>query len=217
MAGPRLIEIDEAHPRPDLVREAADVLRRGGLVAMPTDTTWVVACDALHNAAGTRLRTLRARMGGVSPKDDQRKPLSLMCADLASVGTFALVDQPQFRMLRRLLPGPYTIILPASRQVPRQLQSKRHAIGVRIPDHAVAIAILEAVGDPLFVTTCHSPDGTLLGASPDVERALGPNLDAIIETTPIEPEPSTVVDWTSDAPVLVRSGKGPSEPEWEVD
>lgn len=210
-----IIEIDDFYPRPDRVAEVAGILRRGGLVAMPTDTTWIVACNAFDTAAATRLRTIRARMAGESTKGDDRKPMSLMCPDLAAIGTFALVDQPQFRMLKRLLPGPYTVILPASRQVPRQLQSKRRAIGVRMPDHPVALAVLEAVAEPLFVTTCHDPDGRLLGAAPEVEAAVGSDLGALIETTPIQPESSTVVDWTGAGPVLIRAGKGPAEPEWD--
>lgn len=207
------INIDLDYPRPDRVRDAADTLRRGGLLAMPTDTTWVVACDALDTAAASKLRSLRARMAG-APADDDRKPMSLMCADLAAISTFALIDQPRFRLLKRLLPGPYTVILPASRQVPRQLQSKRRAIGVRMPDHPVAAAILEQIATPLFVTTCHDEDGRLLGASPEIEDAIGDVIDALVETTPIVPELSTVVDWTGDAPSLVRVGKGETEPEW---
>lgn len=210
------IEIDAHWQRPDRVAEAANVLRKGGLLATPTDTTWVIACDALDRAAATRLRALRARLSGTSDnKKPLEKPMSLMCNDLTSVGTYVILDQPQFRLLRRLLPGAYTIILPASRQVPRQLQSKRRAVGIRMPDHAVATSILDHFGRPVLVTTAHTPDGTLLGASPEVADTIGDAIDAYVETDPIVPEVSTVVDWTDAHPVLVRAGKGPVDEDWE--
>lgn len=211
------IEMEAEWPRPDRVDQAADVLRRGGLLAMPTDTTWIVACDALDRAATTRLRALRAKMTGENDaKKALTKPMSLMSVDLTTIGTFVLLDQPQFRLLRRLLPGAYTFILPASRQVPRQLQSKRRAVGIRTPDHPVAAAILESFGSPVLVATCRTPDGHLLGASVEVEDEIGRWVDAFIETQAIVPQLSTVLEWTGPQPVLVRAGKGPIQPEWET-
>ena len=214
----RAIEIDGHVLRPDRVAAAADVVRRGGLLAMPTDTTWVVACDAFDRAATKRLQQLRARMSSTDENkraDGGDRPMSLMCPDLAVVGTFVLLDQPQFRVIRRLLPGPYTIILPASRQVPRQLQSKRRAVGIRMPDHPVATAILAAIGTPVLVATCQTAGGELLGASPDVLDLFGDELDALVETLPIAPEPSTVVDWTGPNPRVVRLGRGVADPDWD--
>ncbi|MCB9507365.1 MAG: threonylcarbamoyl-AMP synthase [Myxococcales bacterium] len=213
--GARAIELDAYYPRPDRVAELAAVLRAEGLIAFPTDTTWVLGCDAQSRAASSRLAELRA---AINPSSDRRgadeKPLSLMCADLAAAASYVLMDQSQFRLVRRLLPGAYTVILPASRQVPRQLQSKRRAVGVRIPSHDVARAILEAADGPLLVTTCHDRTGALMNASPEVMSAWGRELDAIVETDPIEAEATTVVDWTGDAPVLIRAGRGPVEPDW---
>lgn len=209
------IEIAADWPREDRVREAAEVLRKGGLLAMPTDTTWVVACDALDHAATNRLRVLRGQMTGEGvSKKGPSKPLSLMSLDLTTIGTYVLLDQPQFRILRRLLPGAYTIIMPASRQVPRKLQSKRRAVGIRMPDHPVAAAILEAFGAPVLVATCREPDGTLLGASVEIESSIGSMIDAYVETDPIAPALSTVLEWTAENPVLVRAGKGPVEDAW---
>lgn len=208
------IELDAAWPRPDRVEQIAERLDRGGLVALPTDTTWVVACAASDRSAAGKLGDLRAAHEPQSKKG-VRKPMSLMCPDVSTVGNFCNLDQSQFRLVRRVLPGPYTVILPASRQVPRQLQSKRRTVGVRIPDHVVAAAVLEALGGPLLVTTCQTHEGALIGSSPDIVNAYGDSIDAYVETDPIEPQGSTVVDYTGDAPVLVRAGKGAVEPEWE--
>ena len=209
----RWIEIDDHYPRPDRVQEVVGTLRRGQIVAMATDTSWVVACDAMSVEATRRLQALRTRMSGASRPDEQT-PMSIVCPDLATVGTYALVDQPCFRALKRHLPGPYTFILPASRQVPRQIQSKRRAIGIRIPEHPVAAAIATAFDGPLFVATCRRPDGTLLDASPAVESEIGDAIDVIVESLPIEVGVSTVVDWTDGFGRLVREGKGEVEDEW---
>jgi len=210
------IEIDAYRPRPDRLRAVAELLDGGGLVAFPTDTTWVVAADAQARGSADQLRELRSQMGGAAElRAPDDKPMSLMCADIAAAATYVLMDQPQFRLVRKLLPGPYTVILPASRQVPRQLQSKRRAVGVRIPDHLVALGVLQACRGPLLVATCHTPDGLLLSASTEVVDALGGSLRAVVETDPIVAEPTTVVDWTGDAPVLVRAGRGEALDDWQ--
>ena len=141
--------------------------------------------------------------------------MSLMCPDVSTVGTFCNLHQSQFRMIRRVLPGPYTVILPASRQVPRQLQSTRRTVGVRIPDHAVAAAVLEALAGPLLVTTCQTADGDLMSSSPEVADAYGDGLDVVVETDPIVPAASTVVDYSGETPILVRVGKGEPERDWD--
>ncbi len=208
-------EIDAHNPRPDRVEAIAELLTRGRLVALPTDTTWVVACAASDRSAAGKLGELRS-VHESKAKKGVRKPMSLMCPDVSTVGNFCLLDQSQFRLVRRLLPGPYTIILPASRQVPRQLQSKRRSVGVRIPDHQVASAVLAALGGPMLVTTCQNPSAELLGASPEVFDAYGDAIDALVETDPIEPEPSTVLDYTGNYPSLVRAGKGAVESDWDA-
>ncbi len=209
------VEIDFAFLRPDRVDRVVRALQQGGLVAMPTDTAWVVACDCRERGAVKRLSALRERLAceDRAPRPNE-KPMSLMCPDMTTIGTFALVDQPQFRLLRRLLPGPYTVILPASREVPRLLQTKRRAVGVRIPDHPVTLGILEAFGAPLLVTTAHTPGGDLLASSTEVVRELGRDLAMVVDTDPIVPAVSTVVDYTSVDPVVIREGRGPTEPGW---
>jgi tRNA threonylcarbamoyl adenosine modification protein (Sua5/YciO/YrdC/YwlC family) len=201
-------QLDPESPRPDLIARAADTLRRGGLLARPTDTTWSVVCDARDRSAAQRLGAVRAEMAGRSDLDPAKAPMSLVCADLKMVGTYTLMNQPQFRFVKELLPGPFTVILPASREVPKVLQSKRRDVGVRMPNDRVTLAILAALDAPVLAATCQNAVGELLGASPDVESAIGRHLAGIIETEAIVPEPSTVVDYTGDEPSLVRQGKG---------
>lgn len=201
-------EIDPHTLRSDRLAGAADVLRRGGLVALATDTTWSVVCDARDNGAARRLREVRAEMAGKQVDTLGKAPMSLVCADLAVVGTYTLLDQPRFRFVKMMLPGAYTIILPASRMVPKVLQSKRRDVGVRMPDHAVTRGILDALDSPVLAATCQRSDGTLLASSPDVEDAIGRHLAGIVESEPIVPEVSSVIDYTGDEPQVIRAGKG---------
>lgn len=201
-------ELDPHAPRPDLVAGVADVLRRGGLVALPTDTAWSVICDARDRSAAQRLQTLRAAMAGKDPEALEKAPMSLICSGLDMVGTYTLLNSQRFRFVKRVLPGPYTIILPASREVPRVLQSKRRNVGVRLPDDGITMAIVTSLGAPVLAATCQTPDGDLLAASPDVEQAIGRDLAGLVEAQAIFPEPSTVIDYTDDEPHLIRAGKG---------
>lgn len=214
----RSVEIDTWHIRPDLVREIAARVRAGDLIALPTDTTWAVVCDPFQTESAQRLASLRTWMAGDAEQAKAKtgRPMSLMCGDLAMIGTYALMDQPHFRLVRRILPGPYTIVLPTTREVPRQLRSKRREVGIRMPDHPVVQALLEALEQPLLTTTARDSEGELLAASPDVLRELAGRVDTLVETDPIWPEPSTVIDCTDGPPRLVRRGRGEVDPAWEI-
>lgn len=204
-------ELDPHALRPDIIARAADALRRGGLVAMPTDTAWSVVCDARDRSAAQRLQGVRAAMAGKDPAALEKAPMSLICSGLDMVGTYTLLNSPRFRFVKALLPGPYTIILPASREVPRVLQSKRRDVGVRLPDDGITTTLVTALGAPVLAATCQTPTGELIAASPDVEAAIGRDLAGLIETAAIVPEASTVIDYTEDEPRLVRAGKGSTD------
>lgn len=208
----KTIEIHEHHIRPDLVREASDAIKRGALVAFATDTAWALAADPGQSKAVSRLRDVRSKMR--RDHKEQSTLLSLLFGSLSVMGNFVIMDQPQFRLVKRLLPGPYTIVLPASRQVPRQLQSKRKTIGVRMPEHPVALAILEQLDNPVFATTARRGE-RLLAAAPEIEMVVGNDIDLLIESEPIVPASSTIIDYTSESPVVLRHGKGELEPDWE--
>lgn len=205
------VEILPWHIRPDRIALVVKVLQSGGIVALPTDTTWTLVCDAAQRSASQKLETMRS---GRHPERQSNAPMSLLCSSLAMISTFVVLDQPQFRLVRRLLPGPYTIILPASREVPKQLQSKRKTVGIRLPEHAVAIAVLEAFGHPLLGSTAQRPDGELCDSAPAVEEVYGRDLDLVVDTEPFVPEPSTVIEYTDSEPLVIREGKGAVEPAW---
>jgi tRNA threonylcarbamoyl adenosine modification protein (Sua5/YciO/YrdC/YwlC family) len=214
----RCVEIDTWHIRPDRILELCARVRAGDLIAMPTDTTWAVVCDPFQTESAQRLAALRTWMAGGTEQAKAKgdRPMSLMCGDLATIGTYVLMEQPHFRLVRRILPGPYTVLLPASREVPRQLRSKRREVGIRMPDHPVVQALLAALEQPLLTTTARDDSGELLAASPDVQSALTGRVDTLVETDPIWPEPSTVIDCTDGPPRLVRAGRGEVDPAWEI-
>ena len=204
------IELDERAPRPDRIEAIVAHLSRGRLGAVATDTSWSLVTSALDTSGANRLAGLRA----TPSRGDDRRPMSLLCSDLAMAGTYAILDQQQFRLARRLLPGPYTLILPASRAVPRRLQTKRRAIGIRIPDTAWLLDVIARCEAPLFATTARGPSGEALSASPEVEDAWGRSIDFLVETRPIRAQASTVVDLTSGTPVVLRAGAGAIEDDW---
>ena len=205
------IEFSEHHVRPDRIAEVAAAIRAGKLVAIPTDTTWAIVADALTRRSVQRLQDLRKRM---SPGDSERSPMSLLCGDLGMIGTYVLMDQPDFRLVRRLLPGPYTMIFRASRQVPRQLQSKRKVVGIRMPEHPIALPVLEALDGPVLAATAYVDDEPARSSTDLIDR-LSDVVDVIAEGVPVWPQPSTVLDCSSGTPVVLREGIGPIEDDWD--
>jgi len=198
--------IHATHPQPRLVRRAAEIVRRGGLISYPTDSCYALGCHIGDARALARLRRLR----GV----DEKHPLTLMCRDLSEIATYAIVDNVQYRYLRSAAPGPYTFLLRATREVPRRLlHPRRRTIGVRLPDHAVARALLVELGEPMLSATLMLPGA----ASPfsdalEIRAALERELDLVIDSGSCGLQPSTIIDLSSDVPRLVRRGKGALAP-----
>ena len=212
------IELDPYVPRSDRVAQLAAAIQRGQIVATPTDTTWSLLCDPFDRRAVQRLQQIRLRMSSSEAhrKARESKPLSILASGLAQVGSYVLMDAAQFRLCRELSAGPvHAALLPASREVPRLLRSKRPHVGVRIPDHAICEALAEQVGNPLMTTTIRAEDGSLVSASPEVAKRLAGQLDVLVETEPIYPQESTVLDLTDGVPVVIREGAGPVQPEWD--
>jgi tRNA threonylcarbamoyl adenosine modification protein (Sua5/YciO/YrdC/YwlC family) len=197
-------EIHPTHPQARLVRRVAEILRRGGLIAYPTDSCYAVGCHLGDAKALERLRKLRGL--------DDRHHLTLMCRDVSEIAAYAIVDDAAFRFLK--LPGSYTFILKARRQVPRRLiHSRRKTIGVRIPGHPVAHALLEELGEPLLSATLLLPGETLpLSDAAQIRARLEHQLDLVVDAGGSGVEPSTVIDLTGPEPVVVRRGKGSLTP-----
>lgn len=213
----RTITLDPWNPRQDLIEEAAQALRVGRVLLVPTDTTWALICNAQERSSVAKLTQLRERTDQARGDDRElkKRPLALMCPDLSSVGRFTVMNQAQFRLVKRLLPGPYTILLPASRDVPRLLRENRKAIGIRLPAFPLVEALLEAFGDPVYTTTARDEHGDLLQSPSDLHHDLQQAVDIIVESDPIDPAESTVLDATVDPPQVIRAGLGALEDHWE--
>lgn len=202
----QFFSVHPTHPQARLMRQAADIVRRGGLIAYPTDSCYALGCHVGDAAALERLR--RAR--GV----DERHHLTLMCRDLSELGALAIVDNRQFRLLKAATPGSYTFILRATRELPRRLlHPKRRTIGVRVPDHAVAQALLGALGEPMLSATLLFEDSGEAPSDPaEIRARLEHELDLVIDAGACGTQPSTVIDLSGDAPAVLRVGRGALAP-----
>jgi tRNA threonylcarbamoyl adenosine modification protein (Sua5/YciO/YrdC/YwlC family) len=202
----QLFAIHPTTPQARLIRRAAEIVRRGGLIAYPTDSCYALGCLASQTRALERLRRIR----GI----DERHHLTLMCRDLSEIARYAIIDDARYRVIKRATPGSYTFILPARREVPRRAQhARRKTIGVRIPGHPVAQALLEELDAPMLSTTLMLPDEPQpLSDAEEIRARLERELDLVIDSGSCGVEPSTVIDLTGDAPLVVRAGKGSLAP-----
>lgn len=198
--------VHPTHPQPRLIAQAAAIVRAGGVVAYPTDSCYAIGCHIGDKDAMQRLRTIR--------DIDEKHHLTLMCRDLSEIATYAQVDNVQYRLLKKLTPGSYTFILRASREVPRRLlHPRRKTIGMRVPEHAVAHALLEALGEPLLSATLSLPGDALpLNDGEEIRTRLEHALDLVLDAGSCGIEPTTMVDLTGPAPELLRVGRGSVEP-----
>ncbi|MBK9393280.1 MAG: threonylcarbamoyl-AMP synthase [Uliginosibacterium sp.] len=198
----QLFEIHPEHPQPRLVRQAAQILRDGGLIAVPTDCAYSLVGLTGNPAVLDRIRRIR----GV----DERHHFTLMCRDLSEIANFARVDNVQYRLLKATTPGAYTFILEGTKELPRRvLHPKRKTIGLRVPDHPVLSALLEELGEPLLSSTLLLPDEDLPPTdAEDIRARLAKSLDLVIDAGACGLEATTVVDLTAGAPALIREGKG---------
>lgn len=198
----QLFQIHPDNPQLRLIRGAVDVLRKGGVIIYPTDSCYALGCQIGDKAAVERLRRIR--------QVDDKHFFTLMCRDMAEMSTYAMVDNVAYRLIKTLTPGPYTFILPATRIVPKRLlHPKRKKIGIRRPDNAIALALLEELGEPLLSTTLILPDDEMPLTDPyEMRDLLGNQVDLIIDGGYCGVEPTTVIEWTDDQPVVLREGKG---------
>jgi tRNA threonylcarbamoyl adenosine modification protein (Sua5/YciO/YrdC/YwlC family) len=197
-----LLTLHPDNPQPRLLKQAAQWLRDGGLVAVPTDSSYAVVARLDDKAAADALRRLRGL--------DERHHLALLCRDLAEIGQVAKVDNRQYRLLKAATPGPWTFILEATREVPRRVSHpSRKTIGIRVPDHKVALALLEEMGEPLLSTTLIPWDEEeALNDPQEIAERYPHELSAVLDAGACPKLPTTVVDLTGDAPVVVRRGRG---------
>lgn len=196
-----ILQMDGDHPSPYRIERAVGFLDDSGVLAIPTDTTFSLACRPDRKAAVDKLRALR--------RLDPKKPLALVFSDLRHVSEYTQVDDRAFRILRRYLPGPYCFILEANRKLPRFIGDKRKRVGIRVPDHAIPQALVAAVGHPLIVTSAIDPESGMTLFDPwTVEATFGHGLSAVLDGGEVPGEFSSVVDLSGDAVEVIREGLG---------
>jgi tRNA threonylcarbamoyl adenosine modification protein (Sua5/YciO/YrdC/YwlC family) len=195
-------EIHPLNPQARLIRQVAQVVESGGIVAAPTDSAYALVCRLDDKGAVEKLRRIR----GV----DEKHHLTLLVRDLSEIAQYARVDNQQYRALKAAMPGPYTVILEATREVPRRLSHpSRKTIGIRVPENAILLALLEELGAPLIGTTLQLPgDDHMLSDPDEVRERLDRQVDLVVDGGAGTLEPTTVVDLTGPEPELVRLGRG---------
>jgi tRNA threonylcarbamoyl adenosine modification protein (Sua5/YciO/YrdC/YwlC family) len=197
----QFFQVHPANPQARLIKQAAQIIHGGGIVALPTDSCYALVCHLDDKGAVEKLRRIR----GI----DAKHHLTLLCRDLSEIALYARVDNRQFRLLKAATPGPYTLILEATREVPRRLSHpSRKTIGLRVPENAIAQALLAELGQPLIGTTLITPDNELLNEAEDIRERLARQVDLIIDGGACTMEPTTVIDLSADEPLLVRQGRG---------
>jgi len=194
--------IHPEHPQPRLIRRAVEVVRAGGVIVYPTDSCYALGCHIGDKAAMERIRVIR--------RVDERHHFTLVCRDLAEIGTYATVDNPRFRLLKSATPGSYTFILGATRGLPKRLlHPRRRTIGLRVPDHGVVRALLDELREPLLSSTLMLPGDDLpLNDAQEIRARLEHQVDLVLDCGSCGITPTTVVDLTGDDPVITRQGRG---------
>ena len=196
--------MDEVRPNPRKIQRAAALLDAGGVLAYPTDTVYGIGCDIANRKAIDRIYRIKGL--------DRGHRLSFICQDLSNIAEYAYVTDFAYRWLRRLLPGPYTVVLTASRLVPKILLEKRREVGIRVPDNETCIELARALGRPIISTSATDPATGEILIDPDVvKERLGGQLDLVLDGGLLTNEPSTVVSLVDDEITILREGKGPTD------
>ncbi len=198
----QFFQIHPDNPQHRLIKQAVQIVDAGGIIALPTDSSYALVCHLDDKNAVERLRRIR--------EIDDKHHLTLLCRDLSDIANYAKVDNRQYRLLKSATPGPYTFILEATKEVPRRLSHpSRKTIGLRVPQHAIAQALLEEFGQPLIGTTLMLPGEVLpLNDPEEIRENLEQQLDCVIDGGGCSLEPTTVVDLTGSEPVVLREGRG---------
>lgn len=196
-----IVEINPLHPQPRLVRRVVEALAQGAVVAYPTDTVYGIGCDIFSKSGIERIYQLKDR--------SRKKPFSFVCADLKDISRYAQVPDHAYRIMKKYLPGPYTFILEATKEVPRIMMSKRRTVGIRIPDNPICISLVRELMHPIISTSANvHGEGTICDPK-EIHDSMGKVLDIVIDGGLLPNVPSTVIDLSGEMPYVVREGKGP--------
>ena len=200
-----LLEIYPVHPQPRLIHQVVESLRGGGVIVYPTDSGYALGCCIGNKKGLERIRQIRA----LGP----RHHFTLMCRDLSEIAVYARVDNPMFRLLKAHMPGPYTFILEATKEVPKRVQPiKRKTIGIRIPEHHIALSLIEDLGEPMLSTSLILPEEAYpLSEAHEILERLAGRVDLIVDGGATGREPTSVIDLSSKAPEVLRKGAGDTQ------
>lgn len=195
-----LLEINPDNPQPRLISKVVETLKNGGVVAYPTDTTYGIGCSIFSKKGIERIYLIKQR--------ERKKPFSFICADLSEIARYAKVSNYAFKLLRRLLPGPYTFVLEANSVVPDLLLTKQRTVGIRIPDNQICLAIVKELGHPIVTTSANLSGEDPIGNPWQVETDMGKLLDIVVDGGDLTADVSSVVSLIGDVPEVLRKGVG---------
>jgi tRNA threonylcarbamoyl adenosine modification protein (Sua5/YciO/YrdC/YwlC family) len=197
-----IVEIHPVNPQPRRIAEVVSAIREGGLIAYPTDSSYALGCHIGDKKAMDRIHRIR--------QTDKNHNFTLVVRDLSEISLYARVDNWAYRLLKSLTPGPYTLILQATREVPKRLQNpRRRTIGLRVPDHPIVAALLDALGEPIMSSTLSLPGDDMPLTDPyEIDRRIGHEIELIVDAGPTGIEPTTVIDLSKGSVEILRKGRG---------
>ncbi len=195
-----MLTINSQNPQMRLIRKAVEVLKDGGVIIYPTDTVYGLGCDLSNKRGIERIYEIKKR--------NKKQPLSFVCSDLKHISQYARVTDYAYKTMKRLLPGPYTFILEASRLVPKIIMPKRPTSGIRVPDNEICLALIRELGQPIISTSVKTQTGEDLGNPAIIDEHFGRIVDLIIDGGVIDPQPSSVISLVDDTVEVLRVGKG---------
>jgi len=195
-----ILTINPKNPQIRLIRKVVEVLQEGGVIGYPTDTIYGVGCDLFNPEAIRKIHRLKKREG--------KKPLSFICSGLKDISKYAYVSNYAYKMMKHLLPGPYTFILKATKLVPKIAQTKQNTVGIRIPDNRICLTLVKELGNPIISTSVNRADEGLYNDPQEIEERFGKQLDLVIDGGVIVAEHSSIIDLTEEVPKVIRKGKG---------
>jgi tRNA threonylcarbamoyl adenosine modification protein (Sua5/YciO/YrdC/YwlC family) len=195
-----LLKVNPDNPQPRMIEKIVNILKQGGIIAYPTDTFYGIGCDILNKKAIEKVYRLKQR--------SQTQPFSFICSNLTHISEYAKVSNFAYRNMKRLLPGPFTFILPGSKMVPKIMLTKRKTAGIRVPDNTISLAIAKALGHPVLSTSATAPDGNIFEDPSLLHDFFDARLDAVIDGGPVAGMASSVVSLIDDEPEIIRYGAG---------
>lgn len=193
-------ELHPVNPQLRFINKAVEVLREGGVIIYPTDTVYGIGCDIFNRDALDRVYQIK--------QDAGTKLFSFICPDLKDISKYAKVSDYAYKMMKKLLPGPYTFVLPASKEVPKKLWTKRETVGIRIPDHNIALMLAKELGNPIISTSVTNRKGDVLVNPLEIQSIFNNQVDLMLASGALDGNPSSIIDLSGEDPEIIREGSG---------